>query len=868
MRRLIAILLVLSLLPLPTAFAAGGGVPDKSAPIPDEAYETVSEDIWDDICALEKAELVATRGSEPTAADYASLSDEIIDLVTASETYEEDSLVVNGSVIFWQTTVGITCGYSPELREKFNTQAAPEPIELSIEEDDAVSLASKNSPGRRDITLVQPYWQIDLNFSTQYYNEAKSLANTTGGKLHHLYQNYATIDTIADAMETSAVVIFDSHGTTDYYNPYNTDDCVSRANTSYLCLQSSTGITQADMAYVNGTYGSYPHAFLSGKSTNSDGNTMYSHCVDGTAIANHMEKQAPNNMLWMAICLGMATDGLCAPLRSKGVGVVYGYSQSVTFFGDYTFESVFWQSMKDGHSVATAAKTMKQKCGNWDCSKELFDYNGYSYADWTCYTISQARANYAAFPIVVSAQDAYPGKGNVDNLQTVNSTWYLVSEGCAHTNTASSHKDPTCAENGYDRVMCTDCGATISETVIPELGHNWVEEIITPATDSEDGLASYTCSRCGEYWTAAICPCNSFKDLDRRQWYHEGVDFVLNRGLMNGVGKNKFEPYESMSRAMLVTVLWRLAGQPAPVGGNPFNDVKNGQWFTNAIIWASENSIVNGVGKGKFEPDENVTRQQMATIFYRYANSIGMDTSAQQDIGSFPDAGQVDSWAREALQWAVASGLITGSREGGQVYLLPNGNAERAQAATILMRFSRMNPVTNQPTNISFSDGIYLVGRDIPAGSYYATFVKRDSNNFMCITVSETYEGLSEFSYDRWFEDNPAFNFFTVKDGQWLQVLSGDVVSLDLAPAVFGKPVNGVWGSGVYRVGKDIPYGTYIFEIADGNDDAFYTRFYSDYEREHWVNGGIFFPGQSMTITLDSEIKLVCMAYGKFYKID
>lgn len=866
MKRLIAILLVLAMLPLPVVFSADSSLQPESTQIPDEAYDAVGEDVWDDIYALEQSEIIATRGTSATAQDYAALTDEIVDIVIDSETYEEDTLVVNGSVVFWQTTSGITCGYSPELREKSNKQTMTEPIELSIEEDDVVSLASKNSPSRRDVTLVQPYWQVDLNFTAQYYNEAKSLAKTTGGSLHHLYRDYATIDAIADALETSAVVIFDSHGTTDYYNPYNTDDCVSRANTSYLCLQSKTGITSADMEYVTGTYGSYPHAFCSGKSTNSDGNTMYSHCIDGTAIANHMDKQAPNNMLWMAICLGMATDGICAPLRSKGVGVVYGYSQSVTFFGDYTFESVFWQSMKDGHSVATAAKTMKQKCGNWDCSKELFDYNGYSYADWTCYTISQARSNYAAFPIIASAQDAYPGKGNVDNLQTVKSTWYLISEGCAHTNTVSTHKDPTCVEAGYDRIACSDCGATISETSIPALGHDYRKTIITPAVGDEDGLASYTCTRCGHYYTAAICPCNDFTDLDRNQWYHEGIDFVLNHSLMNGVGKNKFEPYEPMSRAMLVTVLWRLAGQPKPSGSNPFSDVKNSQWFTDAIVWASENSIVNGVGKGKFEPDENVTRQQMAAIFYRYANYVGMDTSDREDLSSFPDASKVDSWATEALQWAVASSLITGSKEGGKVYLLPNGNAERAQAATILMRFSRMN----QATNIRFSDGSYLVGRDIPAGSYYAAYVEGSPNPYVDIIVSETYEGLTDYNdYGRlWGEDNPAFIFFTVKEGQWLKVLNGDVVSLDLAPAVFGSPVNGVWGSGVYRVGKDIPYGTYTFEIADGNDDAFYVGVYKDYEREHWVAGGIFFPNQSMTITLDSDTKLVCMGYGKFYKLD
>ena len=138
-----------------------------------------------------------------------------------------------------------------------------------------------------------------------------------------------------------------------------------------------------------------------------------------------------------------------------------------------------------------------------------------------------------------------------------------------------------------------------------------------------------------------------------------------------------------MTRAMLVTVLWRLDGKPAPKSANSFADVPGGQWYTEPVAWAAENGIVNGVGDNKFDPEGNITREQMATILYRYCNGKGIDTSKQGSLSGFPDAGKVSSYATTALQWTVAEGIIGGS----DGKLLPQGNATRAQAATILMRF-------------------------------------------------------------------------------------------------------------------------------------------------------------------------------------
>lgn len=140
-----------------------------------------------------------------------------------------------------------------------------------------------------------------------------------------------------------------------------------------------------------------------------------------------------------------------------------------------------------------------------------------------------------------------------------------------------------------------------------------------------------------------------------------------------------------MTRAMLVTVLWRMDGKPDTAGGSSFTDVPRGQWYTEAVAWAAENGVVNGVGGGKFEPDGNVTREQIATILYRYAACAAFRPAGAR-TSAVPDGGAVSGWL-DALSWANAAGLIAGTREGGVDYLAPQQNATRAQVAVILMRY-------------------------------------------------------------------------------------------------------------------------------------------------------------------------------------
>ena len=190
-----------------------------------------------------------------------------------------------------------------------------------------------------------------------------------------------------------------------------------------------------------------------------------------------------------------------------------------------------------------------------------------------------------------------------------------------------------------------------------------------------------------EYLTGAnvhfLAPlAGSFRDVLKTAWYFDAVNYAVENGLMNGVGKNNFAPEDPMTRAMLVTVLWRYENSPEE-GKNTFNDVPDDQWYTKAVAWAADKGIVGGVGNNRFDPNGNITREQMAAILYRYAQGKGFDTAARGDLSKFPDAGKVSEWAKDAIAWAVAEGIIGGS----DGKLLPQGNATRAQVSAILMRF-------------------------------------------------------------------------------------------------------------------------------------------------------------------------------------
>ena len=371
-------------------------------PVSALAVDAEPEDVWAQITALEDR-AAARRGAdtvESRAAVYSGLVDQIIAIVEDSEGFVPGSIIRHGDFFYWDEADGTACGYSPRLRAQMRESAIPGADPEACSGIETVCYGTKGGyPYSTTVSAFQPYIGLDSSFSDEYEVRCNAIAQALGGTGTTYKTTDATVDAIAQAIETSAVVIFDSHGDTDYASG---NDYTSRANTSYICLQSGSGLTTADQATVTGPYGSYKHAYYAGSGYYG----MQYYCVDGTAISNHMTGTSPNGLLWMAICLGMATDGMHAPLRAKGVEVAYGYSQSVTFAGDYAWEKKFWQKMTDGAYVKDAIAYMKQQVGCPDP-----------------YTSS-----YPAWPIVVSSEDPYPGHGNVDKAQTVKSTWTLYTQ--------------------------------------------------------------------------------------------------------------------------------------------------------------------------------------------------------------------------------------------------------------------------------------------------------------------------------------------------------------------------------------------------------------------------------------------------------
>ena len=175
-----------------------------------------------------------------------------------------------------------------------------------------------------------------------------------------------------------------------------------------------------------------------------------------------------------------------------------------------------------------------------------------------------------------------------------------------------------------------------------------------------------------------------FYDVQPGSWYEKSVDFVYENGLMNGTGGGKFEPMTSMSRAMLVTVLHRMAGEPQAAYSAPFTDLRSGAYYEKAVAWAYENGIVKGMTATTFCPDNQISREQMVTIFCRYAAYEGLNTVGNVDVNGYVDLWEVDQYAVQGFCWAVANGIVKGT---DATHLSPNDNANRAACATIIQRY-------------------------------------------------------------------------------------------------------------------------------------------------------------------------------------
>ncbi|WP_130848734.1 S-layer homology domain-containing protein [Intestinimonas timonensis] len=247
-------------------------------------------------------------------------------------------------------------------------------------------------------------------------------------------------------------------------------------------------------------------------------------------------------------------------------------------------------------------------------------------------------------------------------------------------------------------------GRTVTLTAVPDEGYVLQEvTAVTSAgkslslTKQKDGTYTFTMPAAKVTVSAAFTPKSQtegegeeplpFADVASDAWYAQAVAYVYRQGLMSGTAQDHFSPDLTTNRAMLVTILYRLAGSPAVDGGSAFTDVASGDWYASGVAWASANGIVTGYGDGRFGPNDPITREQMAAILYRYAGFAGQNTAGQADLSGYTDAGQGSPYAAEPMGWAVDRGLITGVSADT---LATGGSATRAQVATILMRFCEM----------------------------------------------------------------------------------------------------------------------------------------------------------------------------------
>jgi len=246
-----------------------------------------------------------------------------------------------------------------------------------------------------------------------------------------------------------------------------------------------------------------------------------------------------------------------------------------------------------------------------------------------------------------------------------------------------------CEAEGEETRICGNDPSHAEHRPIPATGHNWGEWKVTrEPTESEEGEETRVCQNDPSHVehraiSKLDCPSAHFTDVDLTQWYHEDLDFVVANGLMNGVAANLFAPDEALTRAMVVTVLYRLEGEPdAPESG--FTDVYAGAWYEAAVNWAAANGITKGVSETQFAPEAEITREQMAVFFYRYAQFKGYDVTATSTLERFTDADEASDWAVNGMVWAKEFHIVNGIAAD---LLAPKAAAVRIQFVAMLHRY-------------------------------------------------------------------------------------------------------------------------------------------------------------------------------------
>lgn len=345
------------------------------------------------------------------------------------------------------------------------------------------------------------------------------------------------------------------------------------------------------------------------------------------------------------------------------------------------------QGLVKNRATALNANTFTRDGGTFYGWNTKADYSGTFYADGASVTLSADTTLYAQ----------WQAPSNGDN-------------GSGYVGGGTSTYTPTVAETKNGKVTVdpksTAAGAKVTVTVTPDEGYELDTLTVKDAngkdvavTKNADGTYTYT-QPAGKVTVTANFKAKAknegltvdallkmFDDLDPNGWYLDDVRYCVENGMMNGVGDGKFDPNGTTTRAMIVTILYRLEGEPVIRSGMPFSDVKESDWYAKAVSWAESKGIVNGFEDGTFRPNAPITREQLAAILYRYAQTKGQGFQGLWSFKlDFPDAGDVSDWATEAMSWMVMNGVINGM----DGKLNPQGNATRVQVAAMVHRFCEL----------------------------------------------------------------------------------------------------------------------------------------------------------------------------------
>ena len=355
-----------------------------------------------------------------------------------------------------------------------------------------------------------------------------------------------------------------------------------------------------------------------------------------------------------------AVDELSAStLSAQEVAAILAENMNIAFTGTLTNSEV-WNAVggastitTTGYVLVTYDGTMANDNGfNVDVSKRL--------AEDTCTTTISPTASGGG-----SSRPTYPVEAVDTPNGEVKTTPTRASKGTLVTITVTP-------DTGYEVASLSVVDEDGNEVEVEDKG-NGKYTFTMPASEVSVNVTF-----------AEIVDDMPFVDVAENDWFYDSVRYVYDNGLMEGTSATTFAPTLTTTRSMVTTILWRAEGQPQTDNTVSYPDVEADTWYTEAICWGTEEGIVKGYGDGNFGPNDLITREQFATILYRYAQYKGYDVSASDDLSAFPDADQTGSWAVDAVKWAVGSGLLNG-KDGG--LLDPLGVASRAEVATMLMRF-------------------------------------------------------------------------------------------------------------------------------------------------------------------------------------